>query len=161
MILKTKRLAFFRNHEVFGKEIPQSRMTSSPQVKALKAGFHLQRSRSRNQKRIAYDLVKTAFRFRLRFRRLRSAYDLVKTRLSESKAEAKELNQSQCVGTCIMIAFIPPPLLPTPTIWFSLDHKRNLNNGLVRGVGRNGNVLILLTLIPSRLRLRFFIFTRS
>ena len=136
-------------------------MMRSPQVKALKAGFHLQRSRSRNQKRNAYDLVKTAFRFRLRFHRLRSAYDLVKTRLSESKAEAKELNQSQCVGTCIVIAFIPPPLLPTPTIWFSLDHKRNLNNGLVSGVGRNGNVLILLTLIPSRLRLRFFIFTRS
>ena len=135
-------------------------MMRSPQVKALKAGFHLQRSRSRNQKRNPYDLVKTAFRFRLRFHRLRSAYDLVKTRLSESEAEAKELNQSQCVHCD---CFILPPLLLTPTIWFSLNQKRNLNNGVVSGVGRNGNVLILLTPIPSRLhlRLRFFIFTRS
>ena len=45
------------------------------------AGVHKRRSRSlsRNRKRRAYDLVKTAFRFRLRLRRLRSAYDLVKT----------------------------------------------------------------------------------
>ena len=56
------------------------------------------RSRSRNQKLRAYDLVKKVFRFRLR-----SAYDLVKTRLSESEAEAEELNQSQSVGTCIVI----------------------------------------------------------
>ena len=62
------------------------------------------RCRSRNQKGRAYDLVKTAFRFRLRLHRLRSAYDLVKTRLSESEAEAEELNQSQSVGTCTMIS---------------------------------------------------------
>ena len=35
--------------------------------------------------------------------------------------------------------------LPTPTIWFSLKHKRNVSDGVVSGVGRNGNVLILLT----------------
>ena len=58
----------------------------------------------------AYDLVKTAFRFRLRLQRERSAYDLVKTRLSESEEEVEELNQTQSV-----------------TIWFSLDHKRNRN----------------------------------
>ena len=52
------------------------------------------------------------------------------------------------------VRFIPPLLLPTPTIWFSLDHKRNVSDGVVSGVGRNGNVLILLTLIPSRLWLR-------
>ena len=60
---------------------------------------------------------------------------------------------------------ILPLPLPTPTIWFSLDHKRNVSDGVVSGVGRNGNVLILLTPIPSRLwlrlRLRFLIFTRS
>ena len=50
----------------------------------------------------AYDLVKTAF-LRLRLQRERSAYDLVKTRLSESEAEVEELNQSQSVGTCIVI----------------------------------------------------------
>ena len=44
------------------------------------------------------------------------AYDQVKIRLSELQAEANELNQSPSVETCI--------LLPTPTIWFSLDRKR-------------------------------------
>ena len=43
--------------------------------------------------------------------------------------------------------FILPLLLPTPTIWFSLDPKRNVSDG----VGRNGNVLILLTPIPTRI----------
>ena len=47
--------------------------------------------------------MKTAFRFHLRLRRLRSAYDLAKTRLSKSEAEAEELNQSQSVGTRIVI----------------------------------------------------------
>ena len=41
--------------------------------------------------------------------------------------------------------FILPLLLLTLTIWFSLDHKRNISNG----VRRNGNVLILLTLFSS------------
>ena len=64
-----------------------------------KAGFHWRRSRSRNQKRRAYDLVKTAFGFRLGFVPLmiRSAYGLVKTRLSESEAEADERDESQSV----------------------------------------------------------------
>ena len=31
---------------------------------------------------------------------------------------------------------ILPLLLPTPTIWFSLDHKRNVSDGVVSGVGR-------------------------
>ena len=67
-------------------------------VGPFKGWFALDRSRSRNQKLRAYDLVKKVFRFRLR-----SAYDLVKTRLSESEAEAEELNQSQSVGTSIVI----------------------------------------------------------
>ena len=40
---------------------------------------------------------------RSRLRHLSSAYDLVKTRLSELEAEAEKLNQSQSVGTCIVI----------------------------------------------------------
>ena len=31
--------------------------------------------------------------------------------------------------------FILPLLLPTPTIWFSLDHKRNVSDGVVSGIG--------------------------
>ena len=30
---------------------------------------------------------------------------------------------------------ILPLLLPTRTIWFSLDHKRNVSDGVVSGVG--------------------------
>ena len=32
--------------------------------------------------------------------------------------------------------FILPLLLPTRTIWFSLDHKQNVSDGVVSGVGR-------------------------
>ena len=49
--------------------------------------------------------------------------------------------------------FIHLLLLPTPTIWFSLDHKWNLSDRVISGVGRtkfvNGNVLILLTCFDS------------
>ena len=48
----------------------------------LKAGFHYRRSR--NQKRRAYDLMKT------------------KWSEAEAEAEAEEPNQSQSVGTCIV-----------------------------------------------------------
>ena len=59
----------------------------------------------------------------------------MKTKLSESEAEGEELSQSQSVGTCIVICFFLPPLLPTSTIWFSLDHKRNVSDGVVSGIG--------------------------
>ena len=49
--------------------------------------------------------------------------------------------------------FIHLLLLPTPTIWFSLDHKWNLSDRVISGVGGtkfvNGNVLILLTCFDS------------
>ena len=38
--------------------------------------------------------------------------------------------------------FIHPLLLPTPLIWFSLVHKRDVSEGVVNGVGRNGNIPI-------------------
>ena len=35
---------------------------------------------------------------------------------------------------CDWVSF--PLLLPTPTIWFSLDHKQNVSDGVVRsGIG--------------------------
>ena len=106
--------------------------------------------------------MQTAFRFRLRLRRFPSAYDLVKTRLSESEAEAEAPKPNTKRGNVHSDWLILPLLLPTPTIWFSLDHKRNVSDGVVSGVGRNGNVLILLTPIPSRLwlclRLRLRVF---
>ena len=47
--------------------------------------------------------------------------------------------------------FILPLVLPTPTIWFSLDHKQNVSDDVVSEIRRNGNVLTLLTPIPKRL----------
>ena len=41
--------------------------------------------------------------------------------------------------------FILPLLLPTPTIRFSLDHKRNVSDGVVSGV----RTLFSLTLVIS------------
>ena len=54
-------------------------------VSVTGAGRSRSRRRNHDQKRSAYDLVKTTFRFRLRLCHLRSTYDLVKTRLSESE----------------------------------------------------------------------------
>ena len=31
--------------------------------------------------------------------------------------------------------FVLRLLLPTPTVWFSLDHKRNVSDGVVSGIG--------------------------
>ena len=112
------------------------RTFSKSETAPLKAGFHWRRSRirSRNQKRRAYDLVKTTFRLRLRLRRLRSAYNLVKTRLSESEAEAEEPNQKQSVGTCIVIGLSFRFCFRLRQ--FSLHHKRKVSDGVVSGVGR-------------------------
>ena len=33
-----------------------------------------------------------------------------------------------------MICLVFLLLLPTPTIWFSLDHKRNVSDGIVSGI---------------------------
>ena len=48
-------------------------------------------------------------------------------------------------------------LLPTPTIWFSLDHKRNVSDGVVSGIGTlfsldhklNASLITTLTPTPS------------
>ena len=34
-----------------------------------------------------------------------------------------------------MTGFVFLLLLPTPTIWFSLDHKQNVSDGVVSGIG--------------------------
>ena len=47
----------------------------------------------------------------------------------------KRTNQSQCTFPRFVIGLVLPLLLPTPTIWFSVDHKRNVSNGVVSGIG--------------------------
>ena len=69
--------------------------------------------------------MKTAFRFRLRLRRLRFAYGLVKTRLSESD-RSRRTKPTTKRGNVHSDWLILSLLLPTPTIWFSLDHKQNV-----------------------------------
>ena len=53
------------------------------------------------------------------------------------------IHQSQCTFPRFVIDLVLPLLLSTPTIWFSLDHKRNVGGGVVSGVGRNGDFVIL------------------
>ena len=72
----------------------------------------------------------------------RRAYDVVKTRLSESEAEADEPNQSQSVRTYIVIGL---------SFCFCFRLRQSGFHYIISGVGRNGNVLILLTPIPARL----------
>ena len=45
------------------------------------------------------------------------------------------INQSQCTFPRFVVGLVLPLLLPTPKIWFSLDHKRNVRDGVVRGIG--------------------------
>ena len=45
------------------------------------------------------------------------------------------INQSQCTFPRFVICLVLLLLLPTPTIWFSLDHKRNVSDGVVSGIG--------------------------
>ena len=85
-----------------------------------------------------YDLVKTGlcfFWFRLRHCRL--FYDQVKAGSSESQVEAEELNQSQSVETCIVIGLSFRFCFRLRQSGFHyIDHKRNLSDEVVRGVGR-------------------------
>ena len=67
------------------------------------------------------------------------------------ESRSGRINQSQCTFPHFVIGLVLPLLLPTLTIWFSLDHKQNISDRVVSGVGRNGNFLNLLTLILSRL----------
>ena len=43
--------------------------------------------------------------------------------------------QSKCTFLHFVIGLVLPLLLPTPTICFSLDHKRNVSDGVVSGIG--------------------------
>ena len=45
------------------------------------------------------------------------------------------INQSQCTFPRFVVGLVLPLLLPTPKIWFSLDHERNVRDGVVRGIG--------------------------
>ena len=54
---------------------------------------------------------------------LRSAYDLVKTRLSEAKAEAEGKANHNALSHASIMSVLPL-LLATPTTYFSLDRKR-------------------------------------
>ena len=45
------------------------------------------------------------------------------------------INQSQCSFPRFVIGLVLPFVLPTPTIRFSLDHRRNVSDGVVSGIG--------------------------
>ena len=70
----------------------------------------------------------------LRLRRLRSAYDLEKKQIVRVGSTSGRINQSRCTFPRFMIGLVLPLLLPTPAIWFSLDHKQNVSDGVVSGI---------------------------
>ena len=122
----------------------KSRVKRSP----IQAGFHLRRSecRSRNQKR----------------RTLRSSENSVVIALTTPsftikwklgrRSRKQKLNNYETNHTKRRNVhwdwFILPPLLPTPTIWFSLDCKRRSHQ---RNQKKMETFCFLLTPIPSRL----------
>ena len=104
-------------------------------------GFHYRQSQSRSHEQShesAYDPVKIKnwsrmWRHkhnRIGVRILCSTYDLVKTRLSESSRSGR-INQSQCMFPRFLIGLFFLLQLPTPSIWFSLDHKRNVSDRII------------------------------
>ena len=46
-------------------------------------------------------------------------------------SRSERINQSQCTFPCFVIGLVLPLLLPTPTIWFLLDHKWNVSDWVV------------------------------
>ena len=79
------------------------------------------------------------------------AYDQLKTRLSESQAEVEELNQSQSRLGLLCDWFILPLLLPTPTIWLSLDSiKSGLGRRWKRSDSSDSDSVKLMTLLTTQ-----------
>ena len=119
---------------------------------SLKAGFHQQWSRSRSCKS-AYDLVKIknqSRKWRHKRNRIRVFPFLLtllptpsltfRLRSSENHivrvgSRSRRINQSQCMFPRFVIGLVLLPLLLTPTIWSSLDHKLNINGGVISGIG--------------------------
>ena len=125
---------------------------SHPPLRLL---FHQRRNRScKWSGKSAYDLVKIKTRSckqshksnRIGVRRIRT-FPFLPTLLmtpslmfrlksSESqivgvRSRRGRINQSQCTFPHFVIGLVLPLLLPTPTIWFSLDHKRNVSDGVL------------------------------
>ena len=127
------------------------------QIKILKTSLHLRRSRIRSRKS-TYDLVKIKNWSRKRNQkrdgigvgRIRT-FPFLPTplttlslpfRLWSSKnqivgvgSRSGRINQSQCTFPRFVIGLVLLFLLPTPTIWFSLDHKRNVSDAIVSEIG--------------------------
>ena len=74
----------------------------------------------------------------------------MKTRFSESEAEAEEPNQAGEPALRLVNPSASASASDSDNLVFT-DHKRNVSERVVSGLGRNGNVLIFLTPIPSRL----------
>ena len=74
----------------------------------------------------------------------------MKTRSSETQAEAEELDQSQSVlGNVHCDWFILPPLLATPSIWFSLDRISRVGGKWKRSDSSDSDSIALMTLLKT------------
>ena len=107
-----------------------------------------------------YDLVKTAFWFfwfRLRLRRLRSSKNWV-VEVASRSGRTKPITKH---GNVHYDWFIFPLLLPSSTIWFSLDRKRRSHKRSLKKVETFWFFRLLFCCAYDFLRLRFLIFTGS
>ena len=68
-----------------------------------------------------YDLVKTAFRFLFQLHHLWSSENYI-VRVTSRSRRTKPITKCRNVH-CHWLIVLPLPLLPAPTIWFSLDHN--------------------------------------
>ena len=76
------------------------------------------------------------FRLCLRLRRLRSAYDhSSENQIVGVRSRSGRISQSECMFPHFVFCLVLLLLLPSPTIWFSLDHKRKGSDGVVSGIG--------------------------
>ena len=109
---------------------------------ANKAGFHWRRSRSRNrnQKRRTSWSSENSVLIPLTTRSFTIKWKLG---LSESEAEAEELNQSQSVETCIVIGLSFRFCFRLRQFGF----YQIVSDRVISGVGKNGNVLIMINLL--------------
>ena len=83
------------------------------------------------------------FRLRLRLRRLCCS----KNQIVGVESRTGGINKSQCTFPRFFINLVLPLLLLTPTIWFSLYHKRNLSYGVVSGIEMRFHKTISSTLL--------------
>ena len=123
----------------------KSRVKRSP----IQAGFHLRRSqcRSRNQKRRTLRSSENSVLIALTTMSFTIKWKLGR-RSRKQKRNNYETNHTKRRNVP-WDGFILPPLLPTPTIWFSLDRISGVGRKRKRSDSSNSHSIALITLFKT------------